>query len=145
MTTAYVVPCGAAKLDREAPARDLYTSDHFRRQLRAAELACEEGDVVLVLSALYGLVELDEVLEPYDLRMDQQHSTSAYTLALQLRALGITEVYALLPSKYYRRLREAGDLVDVLVFDVYEDSRGVGHQASIAGHIINNELSRSAA
>lgn len=145
MTTAYVVPCGAAKLDRDAPARDLYTSEHFRRQLRAAELACEEGDVVLVLSALYGLVELNEVLEPYDLKMGQPYSVLVYTLALQLKALGITAVYALLPSKYYRRLREAGDLVGVLVFDVYEDSRGVGHQNAIAGHIIGNELSRRVA
>lgn len=144
MTTAYVIPCGAGKLDREAPARELYTSDHFRRQLRAAEAACEEGDVVLVLSALYGLVELDEVLEPYDLRMGQPHSVLVYTLALQLKALGITEVYALLPSTYYRRLREAGDLLDVLVWDVYEDSRGVGHQSSIAGHVVRNELARVA-
>ena len=33
---AYIIPCGTAKADHEAPARDLYTSAHFARTLALA-------------------------------------------------------------------------------------------------------------
>lgn len=61
-----LVSCTAMKLDRAAPARELYTSQLFRSSLRYLEPRCEH---VFVLSALHGLVELDRVLAPYDHRL----------------------------------------------------------------------------
>lgn len=58
-----LVACSASKLDRAAPARDLYTSALFRKALAYAEIAAER---VWILSALHGAVELDRVIEPYD-------------------------------------------------------------------------------
>jgi hypothetical protein len=58
-----IVGCGSQKLDRPAPARELYTSQLFRKSLAYAEQHCE---VVYIASALHGLVELDRVLAPYD-------------------------------------------------------------------------------
>lgn len=55
--------CVAQKLDRPAPAAELYTSALFRRRLAWAE---RYADLAFVLSARYHLVELDRVLEPYD-------------------------------------------------------------------------------
>lgn len=69
-----LVSCSSLKLDRPAPARALYTSDLFRLGLAVAEATC---DRVFVLSAKLGLVELDEMVIPYD----QQLPRDALALA----------------------------------------------------------------
>ena len=61
-----LVGCGKSKLDHSAPARELYTGPLFRAALRYAEATC---DRVFVLSAKHGLLDLDTVIEPYDLRL----------------------------------------------------------------------------
>ena len=58
-----LIGCGKAKLDHEAPARELYTSNLFRLSVAWAERHC---DAWYVVSARYGLVEPDTVLRPYD-------------------------------------------------------------------------------
>jgi hypothetical protein len=64
MTRAiYIVGCGAAKLDHEAPARELYTGSLFVAARRHVEAL---GVPWLVLSAKYGIVEPDWVLAPYE-------------------------------------------------------------------------------
>jgi|tagenome__1003787_1003787.scaffolds.fasta_scaffold17785373_1 hypothetical protein len=69
-TFTVVIPCAAQKRDGVHPARDLYTSSNFRNTLAAAEaLAGTEGGRVLILSALYGLVEPDEHIHGYDVKM----------------------------------------------------------------------------
>lgn len=64
--TIGVVSCSKSKLDRPAPARELYTSPMFRMSLAYA-LGC--SDVVYIASALHGLVQLDTVIKPYDLKL----------------------------------------------------------------------------
>lgn len=70
MTTPSVsialVGCSGPKLDRAAPARQLYTSQLFRSALALAE---HRHDAVYVVSAKYELVPLDRVIEPYNLTM----------------------------------------------------------------------------
>jgi len=58
--------CGKAKLDRPAPAAQLYTGSLFRQALRSSEGRFDER---YVLSALHGLVALDKELEPYELAL----------------------------------------------------------------------------
>ncbi len=58
-----LVGCSARKLDRGAPARELYASPLFRAAVTYAEATCE---AVRVVSALHGAVRLDAWLEPYD-------------------------------------------------------------------------------
>jgi hypothetical protein len=60
---ACLVGCGKSKGDAPAPARTMYTSPLFRKSLELAELL---GDRAFVTSARHGLVELDEVISPYD-------------------------------------------------------------------------------
>ena len=137
----YVVPCGAAKLDRPAPARDLYTGAMFRHtfgnatQCAALDEAAGYGPArVLILSAQYGLIDPDTVIAPYDLRIDQPGSVTAATLAAQAEALGIEwgdEVYALLPQAYLARLDEALRTLDVYVQNVYEATAGIGDQRHV--------------
>lgn len=66
MTTIGLVGCAAAKLSRPAPARDLYTSQLFRKASAYAEA---NSDRWYVLSAKYGLVHPDTELAPYDTKL----------------------------------------------------------------------------
>lgn len=58
-----LVSCCGPKLSIPAPARYLYTSPLFVKSLAYAEARC---DFVYVISAKHHLVELDQVLDPYD-------------------------------------------------------------------------------
>ncbi len=62
----YLVACVAQKLDRPALARDLYTSPWFRKARTYVEA---RGAEWRILSALWGLVDPDELLEPYERTM----------------------------------------------------------------------------
>jgi hypothetical protein len=154
----YVIPCGAAKLGHAAPAGELYTGQMFRHTYQnVARVAADDraagrggGQVrILVLSALYGLVEIDREIEPYDLKMGAAGSVTAERVREQARALGMGwgpgqmeedlpgEVYALLPRAYLRVLREAlfedvgDDPMYVPVQDVYEACGGIGDQRRV--------------
>lgn len=143
----FVVACGAAKRDHPAPARDLYTGDHFRYVLTGVE---READAtlqalgihprVLILSAEHGLVDPDTVLAPYERTMTDSGSVTARRLAEQLLDYSQNrpiEVYAFLPRAYLARLRKAAALADdqtphsVCVIDVYEAAPGIGHQRAV--------------
>lgn len=63
MSTITLVACVSKKLDRPAPAAELYVSPWFKKARRYAELT---SDCWFILSALYGLVEPDRVIEPYE-------------------------------------------------------------------------------
>lgn len=58
-----LVSCVSKKNIRACPARELYQSDWF---LKAARFASQTGDGWYILSAKYGLVHPDQVLEPYN-------------------------------------------------------------------------------
>lgn len=65
----YIVGCGASKLDREAPARELYTGSLFvaaRRHVEALDATW------LVLSAKYGIVEPFQELQPYEQKLPRR-------------------------------------------------------------------------
>ncbi len=63
---AMLVGCVATKAPAPAPAKDLYRSQLFTRRRAYAEAS---GKPWFILSALHGLVQPDEVTEPYDLNM----------------------------------------------------------------------------
>uniref|UniRef100_A0A540VJF8 DUF6884 domain-containing protein n=1 Tax=Litorilinea aerophila TaxID=1204385 RepID=A0A540VJF8_9CHLR len=56
------------KLPHRAKARDLYVSPLFRMNLKYAQRFSPKQ--VFILSAKYGLVELDEEIEPYDVTLN---------------------------------------------------------------------------
>ena len=59
-----LIACSKRKLSHAAKARDLYSpSDLFKKALAYAE---ENYGRIYILSAKYGLVGLDETVEPYD-------------------------------------------------------------------------------
>lgn len=64
-----LVGCVKTKLDRPAPAKDLYVSAMFERRRRFAEAS---GVPWYILSAEHGLLTPDALVEPYDVYLSDQ-------------------------------------------------------------------------
>ncbi len=65
-----------------APAGELYVGGYHVACRRAAAVLTTP-DRILILSALYGLLPLDRVIAPYDLRMGRPGSISPEALRRQ--------------------------------------------------------------
>lgn len=68
MTTITLVACVSKKLDHPAPAANLYISPWFVKARRYAELT---SDLWFILSAKYGLLNPDQIIEPYEQTLNQ--------------------------------------------------------------------------
>lgn len=81
-----LVSCVKQKRDRPAPARDLYVSTLFSLSRKYAEA---HSDRWFILSAKYGLVQPEQVIEPYEetLRDKRREDRRAWALRVheQLR------------------------------------------------------------
>jgi hypothetical protein len=124
---AILVSCAATKLDRSAPAADLYTSPLFRVARCYAEAS---GHPWFILSARHGLVEPTTILEPYDtklsdLKPDERSAwANRVTYALYLRGFGgwgVFEIHA--GDAYARPLRDA---LAPIALDIIEPLDGLG-------------------
>lgn len=143
-TAKMIVPCGGVKVDHATTARDLYTGSAFREVLAAAINEVGEGNV-LILSALHGLLDLDEVVDPYDVKMGQadaidRRDGGLLELAAQIlnRGLDEADVYAMLPNKYCAFLDEAMRFADGRTISVvYEGTVGIGEHKAIAKDLRN--------
>lgn len=109
MTTVALVGCAAAKLPHPAPARDLYTSQLFRKASTYAEAT---SDRWFILSALHGLVDPDRIVEPYDVRLsktgpaiDQWARTVGGQLTRELAGVPDVELLVLAGEQYRTCLR----------------------------------------
>lgn len=134
-----VIACGAAKLDHPAQAAELYTSAHFKLMLKAARrLAEDHGGRVVIMSALHGLVELETVLAPYDLKMGETGSITVTTLAGQLKVIAPGSITTLLPHAYAAALDEAAELAGIGdLIDLFAEAPGIGYQRGVASRLLN--------
>lgn len=80
-----LVACGANKIERPAPAAELYSGTYFRECLCAARAIAAERDI-RIISARHGLAALDEELAPYDTRMRGRRDQVADLIGEQARA-----------------------------------------------------------
>lgn len=69
MNTIVLISCVSKKLPHKARAKDLYISPLFRMNLKYAQQFLPQK--VFILSAKYGLVQLDEEIEPYDVTLNK--------------------------------------------------------------------------
>ena len=69
MNTIVLISCVSKKLSHKARARDLYVSPLFRLNLKLAKHF--SPDEIYILSAKYGLLSLDEEIEPYDITLNK--------------------------------------------------------------------------
>lgn len=114
-----VVACAAAKRKYPAPAAALYCSNHFAFMLSAARSeaadttrVCGKPAGVAIVSALHGLVDLDTVIGPYDLKMGQPGAWGPDLLAAQLCARRPDEIIAMLPAAYLKALSAGVHIVN---------------------------------
>ncbi|WP_102145672.1 DUF6884 domain-containing protein [Mycobacterium hubeiense] len=141
--TLLVIACAAHKLDRSAPAHQLYDSDHFRLALRAAQHRADAlGARVMILSAKHGLTRLDRILMPYDVTMGQPGAIDITPLATHLWVQRVRTVEALLPKRYLAVLRQAAEVlfdtrgVRVEIVDLYAGARGIGDQRAVLSRML---------
>ena len=64
MKKIVLISCVKSKLPHKAKAKDLYISSWFRYNLKYARQI--KPDEIFILSAKYGLLELDQIIEPYE-------------------------------------------------------------------------------
>lgn len=84
----------------------MYTGSYHKACLRWA-LTNTDADRVYILSAKYGLLALQDVIEPYELVMGQPGSVTASIVAQQARdrKLSATDVIGIGGSKYVTVIR----------------------------------------
>ncbi|GGQ49861.1 hypothetical protein GCM10010250_21800 [Streptomyces althioticus] len=90
-TRLVIIPCAARKLPHPAPAGELYVGTYHRACRAAADRLTADGGTLLILSDLYGLVPITQVLQPYDMRVGDPHSVTVGKLREQARELGVDE------------------------------------------------------
>lgn len=100
------ISCVKNKMTHPCVARDMYTSDLFKKSLSYAEQLYESA-TVYILSAKYGLLELDQQIEPYELTLNtmnkQQRREWADKVLMQCKEKGISfdeEAMFLCGNKY---------------------------------------------
>ncbi|MGC4947745.1 DUF6884 domain-containing protein [Streptomyces sp. DT224] len=86
-----VIPCSGKKLTVPAPAGELYLGSYHRACRATADALAADGGLVLVLSSLHGLVTLDEILHPYEMRFRDPGAVSGDILRAQARELGVDQ------------------------------------------------------
>ena len=73
MQKIILVSCVKTKLSHSAKAMFLYTSPLFRSNLHYATML--KPDKIFILSAKYGLLELQQVIEPYDMTLNKMRES----------------------------------------------------------------------
>lgn len=88
-----IIPCGGAKADKPCTAGEMYVGGYHKAcQTYALALVKGDRDKVLILSAKYGLLELDDPIEPYELRMGTLGCVTSVKVYEQARDKSLLEV-----------------------------------------------------
>ena len=72
MAKVVLISCASKKLHHKSKAQDLYISPLIQKNLQYAKLL--DPDKIFILSAKYGLLRLDEEIEPYDKTLNKMRS-----------------------------------------------------------------------
>ena len=64
MEKIILISCGSKKMNKRTKAKDMYQSPLFKNSLEYALKL--NPDKIFILSALYGLLDLEKEIEPYD-------------------------------------------------------------------------------
>jgi hypothetical protein len=99
----YFIACSATKLDRAAPACDLYQGQAFKAARKLAEKSRAD---YWILSAKHGLIHPDTVTEPYNdylgAMTKAQRNQWGAMVCEQIKAAGLTSRAAvILAGKHY--------------------------------------------
>lgn len=115
----HLVSCVSVKLDRAAPARDLYCSQWFK-----FARSIVDGEPWAILSAKHGLIWPDTVIEPYDETLiGKSRDERAVWAARVLAAMPHAVRYVIWAGRRYAEF-----LVDPLSAELPLRGMGIGQQ-----------------
>lgn len=99
-----ILTCGAAKQQVPAKAIDIYVGNVFRKKLAYIQAFYPDVDIY-ILSAKYGIIPADLVIEPYDqmvpLREDDFFREWSQMVTEQLQSFDKTEDIVFLGNQHY--------------------------------------------
>jgi hypothetical protein len=130
--TVYLVACAAGKLDVPSPAKDLYVSDLFSKSRAYVESRLGPDDSWFILSAKHGLLNPEDITDPYDLSLNSMKAADrrlwAKDVIAQFAGHLVSRDVVILAGKKYREriepsLRECGVAVSVPM-----EGLGIGSQ-----------------
>ena len=130
-----LIGCSKSKLDHQRPAYCLYTGDLFKKQMQYADdilqPANQYNSKVMILSAKHGLLELDKVIKPYDLSLNDfnafELSRWASKVEQQINDLFIDfKSVVFLAGKKYREPLSSLLLSSFSPFKIQEPLKGMG-------------------
>lgn len=85
-----IIPCGAKKHQSKTVAAKMYQGPYFKACLRYAQSIIRR-DSILILSAKYGFLRLNQEIEPYELTLGDPGCVTAADLRKQCDALSLSE------------------------------------------------------
>ncbi len=128
MARIVLISCVKKKLDHAAKAREMYISPFFKFSLAYAESL--DPDRIYILSAKYGLLKLDDRIEPYELTLNkmpmrevQRWSEKIMSKLEQLVDLEKDEIVFVAGYRYRKYL-----IPHIRHYDVPLEGLGIGRQ-----------------
>lgn len=100
-----IIPCGMRKQSGPAPAGEMYLGSYHALCLRAARAITSDSNI-RILSGLYGLLALDRVIYPYEMRLGDEGCITAEEVMKQAVRCDLTDArnVVVLGGKDYVRL-----------------------------------------
>lgn len=138
-----IVPCGGKKSPGTLPAGSKYIgSYHLMTRKAATAIAGRTGARVIVLSARYGLLEMGDLVDDYDLTMGDAGAVTAGRVAEQAAQLGITDAaVTVIDGKKY------ADVVTAVwphAVRALDGTNGMPHQMKRMSEIVRGEWAPTA-
>ncbi|WP_414530309.1 DUF6884 domain-containing protein [Nodularia chucula] len=107
MKKIVLISCVSKKLTQRAKAKDLYISTLFKLNLQFARQC--KPDFIFILSAKYGLLNLDDEIDPYEMTLNKMSREDRTNWSAQVvRQLGsqadlIQDHFIILAGEKYRQ------------------------------------------
>jgi hypothetical protein len=128
----YLVSCVSQKQEQASPARDLYTSNWFRKARQYAEAS---GCPWFILSAQHGLVAPDQIVAPYERTLKRMAVANRRTWARR-----VAEQLAAVAPKMAQTVFLAGERYREFLAE-HLTASGVAVSVPMAGLRIGEQLS----
>ncbi|MCK4269837.1 MAG: hypothetical protein KAW93_05095 [Methanogenium sp.] len=144
--TLVVVPCGKTKIWKKNPnhgpvmAKDAYTGTLFRLNRQYAE---QFGDSWVILSAKYGLISPDTLIEDYNVTFNDPSTNPAGPKQLREQVIGFGfcsfETIIALGGRTYRdHVRNAFSICNVEIICPFDQCRGIGDMMKQLKSVLDN-------
>lgn len=118
-----IITCDSKKLTKPSIAQNMYIGSFFKTQLQWAKKHFNRNNI-FILSAKYGLLKLDDLIEPYDLKMGDKNSVNLQTISKQIKKYKINGKIYSTAGKEYRKIL---DKVFINIEYPFRHLKGMGY------------------